>query len=134
MSRYGEDTSGRNRFKPPVLHSPASGSIISADSYGPACPQPVNQSYAPLGLSIITVTSEDCLNLNIVRPSDTVPASKLPVLVFIPGGEFFINSNAEITNAPDGLVIQSVKNKTPIIHVSLNYRLGGRLQYLIHKV
>lgn len=123
--KYGEDTSGENRFKPPRAHKPATGSTVEATSYGPACPQPPNSFAPPLTLTNITVTSEDCLNLNIVRPNDTQPASKLPVLVFIHGGSFWTGSNQEITTTPDGLVIQSVNAKIPIIHVAMNYRLGA---------
>jgi carboxylesterase type B len=64
----------------------------------------------------------DCLNLNIVRPSGS--HSKLPVLIWLHGGSFFFNSNQEITSQPDGLVLRSVEIGTPIIHVSINYRLG----------
>jgi hypothetical protein len=30
----------------------------------------------------------------------------------------------EPTHQPDGLVLQSINNETPIIHVAMNYRLG----------
>ncbi|KAK5091825.1 hypothetical protein LTR70_006355 [Exophiala xenobiotica] len=123
--RYAEDTSGENRFKPPRPHTPASGSIVNANSYGAACPQPPNSFAPPLTLTNITRTSEDCLNLNIIRPNGTLPASKLPVLVFIHGGSFWTGSNQEITTSPDGLIIQSVEAGLPIVHVALNYRLGA---------
>jgi hypothetical protein len=32
----------------------------------------------------------------------------------------------EPTHQPDGLVLQSINNETPIIHVAMNYRLGCR--------
>ena len=124
--RYAEDTSGENRFKPPRPHPPTSGSTVNATSYGAACPQPPNSFAPPLTLTNITRTSEDCLNLNIVRPNGTQPASELPVMVFIHGGSFWTGSNQEITTTPDGLVIQSVEDQLPIIHVAINYRLGGK--------
>lgn len=124
--RYGEDTSGENRFKPPRPHVPAAGSVVEATSFGAACPQPPNSLAPPLTLTNITRTSEDCLNLNVVRPDGTQPASKLPVLVFIHGGSFWTGSNQEITTTPDGLIIQSVEAQLPIIHVAINYRLGGK--------
>lgn len=102
--------------------------MIEATSFGPACPQPAGSAEPPLSFTNFTVASEDCLNLNIVRPSLAVgETAKLPVLVWIHGGSFWFNSNQEITNQPDGLILQSIDNETPIIHVALNYRLGGEL-------
>lgn len=69
--------------------------------------------------------SEDCLNLNVVRPNDTEPGSKLPVMVYVHGGSFWVGSNQEATTNPDGLVLQSIEAQIPIIHVAINYRLGG---------
>ena len=123
---YAEDTAGKNRFKPPVPHKPASGTTVNATSYGPACPQPSGQpGLYPLVLSNITDVSEVCLILNVARPNNTCPGSKFAVMVFIHGGSFWAGSNAEITTAPDGLILQSVENKLPVIHVAMNYRLGG---------
>lgn len=129
--RYGEDTSGENRFRPPRPYTPASGSTVNANSYGTACPQVPDSLPPPLTLTKTTNTSEDCLNLNIVRPNGTLPPSKLAVLVFIHGGGFWTGSNREITTAPDGLIIQSVDAGLPIIHVTMNYRLGGKEQIVV---
>lgn len=84
---YGQDTGGQNRFKPPQFYLPSPGSTIDATSYGIACPQPVNQSGVPLSLTIVTNVSENCLNLNIIRPNNTCPGAGLPVMVFIHGGK-----------------------------------------------
>ncbi|PSN73818.1 putative lipase [Corynespora cassiicola Philippines] len=123
---YAQDTGGCNRFKPPrpVVHEP--GTTIDATRPGIACPQQYGQWYAPLTLANITAFSEDCLNLNIVRPAN--PSSllgvPLPVLVWIHGGSFWVGSNNEPTHVPDGLVLKSIKDGAPIIHVAINYRLG----------
>ncbi|RFU81351.1 para-nitrobenzyl esterase [Trichoderma arundinaceum] len=122
--QYGEDTGGQNRFKPPRPHIPVPGSTIQADSYGPACPQALGGWLLPLALSNITEISEDCLNLNIARPKGTKPSDLLPVMVYLHGGSFWAGSNSEITISPDGLILESVKNELPIIHVIMNYRLG----------
>lgn len=124
--RYAEDTSGQNRFRPPVAHDPAPNSVVDATDFGPACPQPPNANSIPLVLTNLTIFSEDCLNLNIVRPNDTVEGAKLPVMVFIHGGSFWTGSNREITTTPDGLILQSLENQLPVMHVALNYRLGGK--------
>lgn len=128
---YGKDTGGNNRFKPPRPHIPAPGSIINADSYGPACPQALGGWIVPLSLTNVTEISEDCLNLNIARPKATKPHDGFPVMVYIHGGSFWAGSNQEITTAPDGLILESVKNGYPVIHVVMNYRLGGESRWSI---
>jgi carboxylesterase type B len=122
--RYGEDTSGANRFKPPRPYAPALGSgRIDATKPGPACPQALGQLSPPLALLNVTEVSEDCLNLNIARPKRT-GTDLLPVMIWIHGGSFWLGSNNEPTTAGAGLVRQSIENGTPIIHVAVNYRLG----------
>lgn len=85
---YGQDTSGENRFKPPRLYVPAPGSVIDATKPGVACPQPLGKSSPPLGQGDVTEVSEDCLNLNVVRPklNTAHEYGKLPVMVWIHGG------------------------------------------------
>ncbi|KAF1829367.1 alpha/beta-hydrolase [Decorospora gaudefroyi] len=123
---YAKDTSGKNRFKPPIPYSYKPGSTIYATQPGHACPQHLGVIFAPLGLGNITDISEDCLNLNVARPNaaDRKGKGPLPVLVWIHGGSFWWASNKEPTTAPDGLIKQSVENGDPIIHVAMNYRLG----------
>lgn len=127
---YGQDTGGHWRFKPPRPHMPVPESTVRADSYGPACPQPLGSWIVPLSLTNITAISEDCLNLNIARPRATEANALLPVMVYIHGGSFWAGSNREITTSPDGLILESVKNKLPVIHVSMNYRLGSEFNCL----
>ncbi|UKZ51973.1 hypothetical protein TrVGV298_005740 [Trichoderma virens] len=121
---YGMSTGGIHRFKPPRLHVPVPGSTVYANSHGPACPQALGGWIAPLSLTNVTQISEDCLNLNIVRPKGTKPNDLLPVMIYIHGGSFWAGQNSEITTTPDGLILESVKNGLPIIHVGMNYRLG----------
>lgn len=122
---YGQDTGGEHRFKPPRPYTPQKGGEVIAQTYGPSCPQPLGDELgAPLVLGNVTDTSEDCLNLNIARPRGTAAGDKLPVMVWIHGGSFWSGQNSEITVAPDGLILESVENGLPIVHVALNYRLG----------
>lgn len=121
---YGQDTGGANRFKPPKAFAPEPGSTIVAQSYGPACPQELGESVPPLLLTNTTEISEDCLNLNVARPSGLGAEARHPVIVWIYGGSFWFGQNREITNAPDGMILESVANGLPIIHVAMNYRLG----------
>ena len=122
---YGQDTGGANRFKPPKFYVPKSGSTIDATNAGPACPQPKGDSFKPLYLSNVTDVSEDCLHLNVYRPAGTKPNAKLPVLLFIHGGSFWIGSKDELVTQPGGLIKRSVDLGIPLMYVSINYRLGG---------
>lgn len=124
---YGQDTGGENRFKPSKPYIPAKGATIKADAYGPACPQPLGGWVVPISLSDVTEISEDCLNLNIARPKGTNAHDSLPVMVYIHGGSFWAGQNQEITITPDGLILESVRNGNPVIHVVMNYRLGCEL-------
>jgi carboxylesterase type B len=77
--------------------------------------------------------SEDCLYMNIVRPSRTVHDIKssplLPVLVWLHGGGWQEGSANDDRYNGSFLVQRSVEMGTPIIYVNFNYRLGlfGRL-------
>ena len=85
---YAEDTSGANRFAPPVPYLPACGSTIQATAKGYACPQ------SPTGLEMYPFdeqyrnSSEDCLSLRIARPANqTADDTPLPVMVWFHGGK-----------------------------------------------
>lgn len=71
----------------------------------------------------VTNAGEDCLTLNIRRPSGTQPGANLPVLVWIYGGGFETGS----TEMYDGtnFVSASMNLDMPIVFVAMNYRLGG---------
>ena len=84
---FGQDTSGRNRFAPPLPFAYPPGSMVLANAPGNACPQPV----IPVAgfeflFSNVTRQTEDCLNLRIARPAGTHSQSRLPVMVWIYGG------------------------------------------------
>lgn len=123
---YAQDTGGVNRFKPPRKHIPVPGTSINATSYGPSCPQPLGQWAPPITLANITQVSEDCLNLNVARPRGTAATDRLPVMVYIHGGGFWAGDKQDPTILPDALVLESVRNGLPVLHVAMNYRLGGK--------
>ena len=50
--QYAQDTSGNNRFKPPVPFVPSG--VLDATSSGPACPQLLGTNGLPLYLGNIT--------------------------------------------------------------------------------
>ncbi|KAK4035177.1 Alpha/Beta hydrolase protein, partial [Parachaetomium inaequale] len=63
--------------------------------------------------------SEDCLFANVWAPSNATETSKLPVWVFIQGGGYVANSNANYDGAE--VVQRSGHN---IVMVNFNYRVG----------
>lgn len=111
-----------------------------------ALPQPINQSWSekraityglwchssPLSLPGFTQTgfdhdeSEDCLTLNVVRPSGANASdAHLPVLVWIHGGGLREGGSADQRYNMSFLVQESVRMGQPTIGVSFNYRLSG---------
>ncbi|KAJ7053417.1 extracellular triacylglycerol lipase precursor [Mycena amicta] len=111
---YAEPPTGHLRLVPPVLKTRIDAKTFDASDYGPAC----LQTGAPLDQ-----ISEDCLTINILRPSG-VPQSAypLPVMFWTYGGGF-VGGNSSVYNATL-IVGQSVARGTPIIYVNFNYRLG----------
>ncbi|HET8705604.1 MAG TPA: carboxylesterase family protein, partial [Pseudomonadales bacterium] len=94
---------------------PAFSSPYAATAFGAGCKQFTS-------LTDVLVTSENCLFLNIWRPSErekNTAQEKLPVMVYIHGGAFTLGSSSE--SSYDGSAL-AVKHK--VIVVSLNYRLG----------
>ena len=120
---YGHDTGGRNRFKKPRPYVPRHGAVIHATSHGFSCPRKEAHSTPHRKMS------ENCLNLNIARPtvSDCAndQAHLLPVMVFLGGVGADADTNAE------KMILESVQNGSPIVHVAVNARSGGKLCYLI---
>lgn len=130
--RFGLDTGGEYRFRPPRPHVSERGAVIDARNLGAACPQETGRSRGPLSLGVITNVSEDCLNLNIVRPNATLShGAKLPVMLWMYGGGLWVGYNGEPTTKGDGVVLESIENGLPVVHVTINYRLGGKCCVLV---
>jgi carboxylesterase type B len=68
---------------------------------------------------------EDCLNLNVVRPEGIDCDAKLPVLVWIYGGDFAEGPNRDPEFNTSFLVQTSIEIGHPVIVVSINYRLNS---------
>ncbi|KAK4556351.1 hypothetical protein LTR86_006495 [Recurvomyces mirabilis] len=121
--RYGQDTSGQNRWQPPRVPEVNRTAVFNASSYGSQCPQApdASSSYTPVDNS---KSSEDCLFLNIFAPS-TIPQGNgtsepsLPVLVWIHGGGY-----AQGAGAYD-LTPLLYNNDNQFVAVEFNYRLGA---------
>ncbi|WP_234495954.1 carboxylesterase family protein [Vibrio maritimus] len=86
-----------------------------ATEFGAVCPQ--------TALTEIR-QAEDCLNLNIWRPSNLVADQVLPVYVFIHGGNFENGSGSDPHIHGDNVVAQGQLDGKPFIAVTFNYRLG----------
>ena len=82
---YAKDTSGVNRFAPPVPYTPPPKTTVDATAAGAWCPQGTGGPPLPF-TSPITNISEDCLSLRIARAKGTDASAKLPVLVWLHGG------------------------------------------------
>jgi len=88
---------------------------VNATQFGDACPQLKKTTQKQ---------SEDCLNLNIWRPTAAQASDNLPVYVYLHGGDFEYGSGSEPIVHGDTVVAQSVNDGAPVIVVTLNYRLG----------
>ncbi|KAJ7579028.1 esterase 1 [Mycena floridula] len=109
---FAEPPVGSLRFKPPVLRTSISTKRFDASNFGPACLQATNT------LSI----SEDCLTINIFRPSGIEANASLPVLFWTYGGGY--SGGSSLLYNGSYIVAQSVARGTPLIYVNFNYRLG----------
>ncbi|KAF9477645.1 extracellular triacylglycerol lipase precursor [Pholiota conissans] len=110
---YAEPPLGNLRLRPPVLKTSLDSKSFDASNFGKGCLQPS---------SSVTEFSEDCLTINVYRPTGTKSNAKLPVLFWTYGGGFQ-DGEASIYNA-SAIVAQSVARGTPLIYVNYNYRLG----------
>ncbi|POS79853.1 carboxylesterase [Diaporthe helianthi] len=121
--RYAAAPVGDLRFRGPQDPEKESG-VQDASNFGPIC--------VGAGQTASTTLTEDCLFVNVFKPSDATPKSKLPVWVFIQGGGYATNyqpnyngtgvvMNSDIHNGTD-MVLQSDYN---IVFVNFNYRVGA---------
>src|SRR5947207_4834877 len=123
------------RLKPPQPLATGFGTFVS-HALPMSCPQFTSQVGTSNLLSdvvgllaqspffqTITNSGEDCLNLNVQRPTGTTSSSKLPVVVWFFGGGFERGSTQIYDGT--GLITKSLHLGSPIIYVAVNYRVGG---------
>lgn len=132
---YAQPPTGPLRLKPPKPIQSSLGAI-QATFEARSCPQfSMNTDTSNFPTSVIAKISnipifqtianigEDCLTLDIRRPTGTKAGAKLPVLVWIYGGGFETGSTAMYDGT--SFVTASVNLKMPVIFVAMNYRLGA---------
>uniref|UniRef100_A0A8B9SD34 Carboxylic ester hydrolase n=1 Tax=Apteryx owenii TaxID=8824 RepID=A0A8B9SD34_APTOW len=111
---------GSLRFSPPEPPE-AWNDLRDATSYPPLCPQDLTilknvekkwkEKHPPFQ------TSEDCLYLNVYSPAGSDKKDKLPVMVWIHGGNFIFGGASRY----DGSALAAYEN---IVVVIIQYRLG----------
>lgn len=109
--RYAAAPVGDLRWRAPAP-PPTSTTTQPAQSFGPIC----------LGISVAlpsSTESEDCLFVNVWAPEGANTTAKLPVWLFIQGGGYVSNSNANWDGAE---VVKQSGNQ--IVFVNFNYRVA----------
>ncbi len=109
---YAAPPVGALRWRAPQPAAPWSG-VRDGSVFGHDCMQNYNAVPLPPG----SAPAEDCLYLNVWRPSGT-DVKNLPVLVWIYGGGFVNGSSSRLIYTGSRLAQQG------IVVVSFNYRLG----------
>jgi len=107
--RFAAPPTGDLRWRAPQPPRTTSG-IQDATSFGPVC--------LGVGAGMADGQSEDCLFANIYTPSNATTSSKLPVWIYIQGGGYAGDSNANY----NGTQVVQTGN---VILVNFNYRVGS---------
>ncbi|NXY72696.1 SASB hydrolase, partial [Glareola pratincola] len=111
---------GSLRFSPPEPPEPWND-LRDATSYPPLCPQDLSmlkiaeKNFKEKHLQF--QTSEDCLYLNVYSPAGSKKKDKLPVMVWIHGGNFIFGGASRY----DGSALSAYEN---VVVVIIQYRLG----------
>lgn len=92
----------------------------NATEYSPEC-----IGYGSDDWVLGNIVSEDCLTLNVVRPSNVEAGANLPVIFWIHGGGYSEGGSRDPRYNQSYMIQRSVEIGKPIIGVSINYRLSG---------
>ena len=132
---YAQPPVGQLRLKPPRPITSNLGTVVATGNPR-SCPQfytSINTSSIPESVvtelldtpiaQTVMDAGEDCLTVNVQRPSSATANSKLPVVFWIFGGGFEFGSTQ--TYDASELISTSVAQGKDIMYVSVNYRVGG---------
>jgi carboxylesterase type B len=132
---FAQPPVGQLRLKPPKPITTTLGTV-HATGIPRACPQFYSTTdsdslpLSALGLLLdtplvqtVTDAGEDCLTINVQRPSSATAGSNLPVIFWIFGGGFELGSTQIYSGS--SIISTSVAKGKPIIFVAVNYRVGG---------
>jgi para-nitrobenzyl esterase len=111
---YAAAPVGRYRWRAPQPVRAWRG-VLDATEFGAECPQALTPNARSLP---VPRQSEDCLFLNVWRPSIAAAGARLPVMVWIHGGGFLFGGGDLPIYSGESFARQG------IILVTLNYRLG----------
>ncbi|KAL4985143.1 alpha/beta-hydrolase [Aspergillus falconensis] len=109
--RYAAPPLGDLRFRGPQ-DPPVTDAIQEASAHGSIC--------IGAGQNISEGVDEDCLFINVFAPSNATAKSNLPVWVYIQGGGYSSNANANYNGSE--VVRESGSN---LLLVNFNYRVGA---------
>ncbi|KAI0265655.1 carotenoid ester lipase precursor [Gloeopeniophorella convolvens] len=132
---FAQPPVGNLRFQLPQPNLPYQG-VHNATQFGPACIQQSGPDIIPVQLLDPTTVavleggagapladSEDCLSINVIKPTNIKSNQKLPVLVWIYGGGFEEGGTASFAGSV--IVERSLALGEPVLYVSMNYRVSA---------
>ncbi|KAF7324202.1 Carboxylic ester hydrolase [Mycena kentingensis (nom. inval.)] len=108
---FAQPPVGELRWRAPVMlnERTTTQTVSDARNWGPAC---IQRPAVP------GIGSEDCLTLNVWKPTKSFAGAKLPVMVYIHGGGFYANT-------PQGFPLYDWVAQNPhLVGVSITYRLN----------
>ncbi|RLN53789.1 hypothetical protein BBJ29_004502 [Phytophthora kernoviae] len=117
---YAQPPVGDLRFRNPEPLNSTWSEAKNATEYSPEC-----YGYGSDQWVLGNVISEDCLTINVVRPSGIAEGVKLPVGFWIHGGGLFEGGNRDPRYNFSAIIDEATAAGKPFIGVSINYRLHG---------
>ncbi|ETI57176.1 hypothetical protein L916_00456 [Phytophthora nicotianae] len=115
---YAQPPVGDLRFRNPVPLNTTWTDSKNATEYSPEC-----YGYGSDQWVLGNVISEDCLTINVVRPSGVSEGADLPVGVWIHGGGFTEGGSRDPRYNQSYIIKEATDAGMPFIGVSINYRL-----------